>query len=113
MIVWIDAQLSPALAPWLNQAFGVPAYSTRHLGLQFAKDREIFLAAREANAIVVTKDRDFVLLLEQLGPPPQVVWVTCGNTSNISLRSILFRNFSRVLELLRSGERLVEISGPP
>ena len=56
MIVWIDAQLSPALAPWLSEKFGVQAFSARHLGLVPAKDREIFYAAREAQAVVLTKD---------------------------------------------------------
>jgi hypothetical protein len=30
----------------------------------------------------MTKDRDFVEMLQRLGPPPKVAWVTCGNTSN-------------------------------
>lgn len=68
MIVWLDAQLSPYLARWLSSEFDVEAKPVRELGLRDAKDREIFLAAREAGAIVFTKDSDFVLLLEQLGP---------------------------------------------
>ena len=58
MIVWIDAQLSPALAPWLGTNFNLEACSARYLGLRHAKDREIFFAAREAGAVVMTKDRD-------------------------------------------------------
>lgn len=70
MIVWIDAQLSPYLARWLSSEFGVEARPVRDLGLRDAKDPEIFLAAREAEAVVLTKDSAFVRLLEQLGPPP-------------------------------------------
>ena len=40
---------------------------------------------RQGNVIVLTKDSDFVQLLERRGPPPQVVWLTCGNTSNLAL----------------------------
>jgi predicted nuclease of predicted toxin-antitoxin system len=58
LIVWVDAQLSPALAPWLKQEFGVEALSARRLALVRAKDRKIFEAAREANAVVLTKDVD-------------------------------------------------------
>ena len=90
--------------------FGVEARPVRDLGLCDAKDREIFLAAREADAVVLTKDRDFVLLLEQLGPPPQVLWLTIGNTSNAHLREVLTRNLPWALELLRRGEPLVEIA---
>ena len=37
----------------------------------------------------MTKDADFAELLEQHGPPPQVVLVTCGNTSNARLRRVI------------------------
>jgi len=73
LIVWIDAQLSPYLAPWLSSEFDVEAKPIRELGLRDAGDRDIFLAAREAGAVVLTKDSDFVRLLEQFGPPPQVL----------------------------------------
>ena len=110
MKFWIDAQLSSALAPWLNDTFGVQAFSLEWLGLQKANDRRIFSAAREANVVVITKDQDFVQLLNQLGPPPQVVWITCGNTSNAQMREILQQNFQNILSLLQSGESLIEIT---
>ena len=110
MKFWINVQLSPALAPWFNATFGVQAFSLEWLGLQEANDRIIFSAAREANAVVITKDQDFVHLLNQLGSPPQVVWVTCGNTSNAQMREILQQNFQQVFSLLQSGESLIEIA---
>jgi len=82
VILWIDAQLSPGLAPWITERFGVEAISARRPGLQDAKDRQIFLAAREAEAVVMTKDGDFVILQEEFGAPPQLIWIRCGNTSN-------------------------------
>ena len=110
MKFWIDAQLSPALAPWLSDTFAVEAFSVRWLGLQHASDERIFTAAREAKVIVITKDRDFVHLLERFGPPPKVVWVTSGNTSNAQMRKILHQTFPKVLLLLQAGESLVEIT---
>lgn len=65
MIVWVDAQLSPAIAPWLTKEFGIEAFSVRYLDLLRAKDPNIFGAAREANVVVLTKDIDFVLLQER------------------------------------------------
>ena len=105
MIFWIDAQLSSYLAKWIFSEFGIEARLVRDLGLRDARDREIFLAAREVGATVMTKDSDFVLLLEQLGPPPQVLWLTMGNTSNAHLKEVLSRSFASALELL-SGARL-------
>ncbi len=110
MIVWIDAQLSPYLAQWISSEFAVEALPVRDLGLRDAKDREIFLAAREAGAVVLTKDSDFVLLLEQLGSPPQILWLTIGNTSNTHLKEVLSRSFASAQELLLRGEALVEIT---
>ena len=58
---------------------------------------------------MITKDDDFVELVERLGPPPQVVWVTWGNIKNAELRAIVLEAWPRVAELLASGEPLVEI----
>jgi len=108
--IWIDAQLSPALALWIVQTFGVSALALRDVGLRDATDREIFLAAKQQSTIVMTKDADFVKLLDTLGPPPQVIWVTCGNTSNAHLKKLLRTALPRTLELLSSGEIMVEVS---
>lgn len=110
MIIWIDAQLSPALAIWIHTTFGIEARALRDLGLRDATDREIFRAARAAGAIVMTKDSDFVTLHSQLGAPPQIIWLTCGNTSNRYLRTLLATALPRAFALLEAGEDLVEIS---
>lgn len=111
MIIWIDAQLSPAIAPWITTTFGVPAAALRDLGLRDATDHEIFMAARREQAIVMTKDSDFTQLLDRYGVPPHVIWLTCGNTSNANLKVILSATLQQALNLLASGEKLVEISG--
>jgi predicted nuclease of predicted toxin-antitoxin system len=110
LIVWIDAQMSPELAGWIAANFGVEARSVRELGLLHAKDREIFLACREAGTVIMTKDSDFLDLLDRLGTPPQVLWITCGNTSNSHLRQILQHALPQALQWLDKGEPLVEIS---
>lgn len=112
MKIWIDAQLPPGLAAWISEDFAVSALALRDLGLRDATDREIFLAAKRESAIVMTKDRDFLRLQAELGPPPQVIWVTCGNTSNARLRQILKSTLPKALQLLQTGEELVEISAP-
>ncbi len=109
-VVWIDAQLPPALARWHTQSQSVDAKHVQDVEQLAADDPAIFAAARAGGAdVVVTKDEDFVQLVERRGPPPQVVWVTCGNVSNAQLRAIILGAWPRVAELLASGERLVEI----
>jgi predicted nuclease of predicted toxin-antitoxin system len=110
--VWLDAQLSPALAPWFRQTLDVSAVAVRDLQLRDAADVAIFQAARDAHAIVLTKDADCVRLLEQHGPPPQVIWITCGNTSNAILTRLIEGSWSTVSALLVAGEALVELGAP-
>lgn len=110
MKFWLDAQLSPSLAKWLTDTFGVEATALRDLGLRDASDLEIFNAARQATAVVISKDSDFTELVYRLGSPPQIVWVTCGNTSNAHMKLILEATFRDTIKLLEAGEILVEIA---
>lgn len=111
MKLWIDAQLSPAIAAWINRTFNdIEAKSVRALGLRDATDPEIFEKAKKADAVVMSKDDDFIQLIEQKGTPPKLIWVTCGNTSNAKMREILSTTFLKAKELLESGENIVEIS---
>ena len=81
--IWIDAQLSPALAAWINCTFDdVTAQPARAVGLRDAEDEGIVRAAQKADMVMMSKDSDFLNLLDRYGPPPKVIWVTCGNTSN-------------------------------
>ncbi len=111
MIIWVDAQFSPAIADWITDTFGIEAKAVRELGLRDAADRRIFLAAKREKTVVMTKDSDFIRLLDDLGPPPRVIWVTCGNTSNARLKQILSSTMRDAAALLDSGEKLVEING--
>lgn len=85
--VWLDNHLPPALAAWMNANLSVECVCVRELNLQRATDIEIYLAARAADVVVMTKDADFLDLLEQHGSPPEVIWGTCVNTSNAHLKA--------------------------
>ncbi|MEM9543006.1 MAG: DUF5615 family PIN-like protein [Cyanobacteria bacterium P01_E01_bin.42] len=111
MIIWLNAHLSPAIATWITNELGITAIALRDVGLRDAEDEEIFRAAKEQGAVLMTKDRDFVDLLDRFGSPPQVIWLTCGNTSNARLKEILSATLPDAIALLQSGESLVEITG--
>jgi predicted nuclease of predicted toxin-antitoxin system len=110
-VVWIDAQLPPALAHWIDAEYGLSAVHVQDLGLLRAGDAEIFERARAQGAVVVTKDIDFVHLLQRQGPPPQVVWITAGNLTKARLRELVTAHWANTLDLLDRGEPLVEIQG--
>ena len=110
MTIWLDAHVPPVLAQWLEKHFGVVGRAVRDIGLRDAKDTEIFFAAKSSEAIVMTKDDDFIILLDRYGPPPQVIWLTGGNTSTARLQEVLALRLSDALSLLEAGESLVEVN---
>lgn len=111
MIIWVDAQISPAVSAWINRTqSSIQAKSVRSLNFLHASDKEIFSAAKDANAVILTKDQDFYQLLTQLGPPPQILWLTCGNSSTRYLCSLLEKALPLAADLLRKGEPIVEIT---
>lgn len=109
MNIWLDAQLSPQLARWIAETFGGECLHLRDLGLRNADDTEIFQKARNVGSIVMTKDEDFVRLVERNGSPPQVIWVTAGNMSNARFKSLLLKTFPDAMALIANGEPIVEI----
>ena len=66
MRIWVDTQMSPVIATGISSNYAVSAVAIRDLGLRDAKDKEIFEAAKQEKAVVMTKDSDFVLLLDKL-----------------------------------------------
>ena len=85
------------------------ATCARDVGLRDAEDGAIFDAARMANAVVVSKDEDFSELVLRRGPPPQLVWLRCGNCSNKHLIELFEKAWDEVALQVSSGEPIVEL----
>jgi predicted nuclease of predicted toxin-antitoxin system len=111
MLLWFDENLPRRFAPWIAQAFSVECHAIVPLGLERTPDDEIFLLARNAGAIILSKDADFVNVIERLGVPPQVILLTSGNTDNSTLKMILRTYLPDALKMIADGEPLVKI--PP
>ena len=108
---WLEAHFKPELADWIGAQFKVMVKPLREIALDDAKDPIIYAAARRfGKIVVVTKDEDFVELVERLGPPPQVLWLTVGNATTMELRVILGKTFTNALARLIAGASVVEIS---
>jgi len=109
--IWIDAQLSPAIAAWINRNYSnIEAESLSSLGLRDAKDLDIFLKAKEADAVIRTKDSDFLFLLDKFEAPPKIILISSGNTSNKKLKKILTDHMDNIIHYLQNGEILIEIN---
>ncbi|MBN1927932.1 MAG: DUF5615 family PIN-like protein [Chlorobiaceae bacterium] len=111
MIFWIDAHLSPSFAAWINRTYpAIQAKSLSNMNLQRADDRSVVEAARKANAFIMSKVADVLKLVDQYGTPHQLLWITCGNTSNARMRAVMEKSLDKAAELLLSGELIIEIS---
>lgn len=69
----MDAQLSPSIAKWLINEYKVKAHSLWALGMLEADDMDIFKAAKAADAVLITKDKDMPMLLGQHSHPPKII----------------------------------------
>ena len=106
----IDAQLPPALARWIAEQ-GHNAVHVFDLGLHTATDTVIWEEARKRNAVILSKDEDFVdrWLLKPQGVT--LVWIRKGNCSNKVLVDWLMPLWPNILTRLAQGEKLIEIRG--
>jgi predicted nuclease of predicted toxin-antitoxin system len=109
MKIWIDAHISPGVAAWINENFDFETFSLRGIGLRDADDIEIFQRARAEDVVFITKDSDFVDLVEVRGAPPKVILLRCGNTTNQRLREIFAAHLSEAIARFDEGEIVVEI----
>lgn len=110
MEIWVDAQLPPSIASFINKELNLKCVHVFNFGFHAVSDNEIFRKAKETgDVVIITKDEDFAFLLEQKSSPPKIIWLTIGNCSNDVLKDILKRNLPSALELLKTND-LVEIS---
>jgi len=104
----VDAQLPPALARWIVGR-GHQATHVFELGLQTADDPVVWERARKENAVIISKDQDFVdrwLLSER---PVALVWIRKGNCSNRALLAWLELLWPDALTRLEQGEQFIEL----
>ena len=108
MIFLVDAQLPPALCQWISGQ-GHHAIHVFDIGLGATADLVVWERARQENAIVVSKDEDFVdrwLLSED---PVPLIWIRKGNCSNDALLAWFEPLWQETLTRLERGERLIEL----
>ena len=110
--LWLDMQLSPALAKWIVTDLGIKAVSSYDLFINNEKDENIFLNAKtRGNIILLSKDSDFPDLLNRLFPPPKLIWLRMGNCPNSRMKIILTNTLLVAInELLNTSTIMIEIT---
>ncbi|GAB2623107.1 DUF5615 family PIN-like protein [Pseudactinotalea suaedae] len=104
----MDAQPPPALAQYLRD-HGHEAEHVHDIGPHNVSDRELWRLALDRDAVIVTKDEDFSLMLGMRGEAPAIVWVRIGNTRSAALLSWFGPLLEHIVELVDSGQKLIEL----
>ena len=105
----VDAQLPSALARMLV-ASGHEAEHVLDLGMGRSKDRTIRDHALAVNAVIVTKDEDFIALHLQARSGPQIVWIRWGNVRRQALLDGFAKLLPGIVQALAAGEPIVELA---
>ena len=103
----VDEQLPTALARWIVEQ-GHEAEHVFDIGLGGASDSAIWLCAAKTNAIIITKDQDFVALAK-IDSSVGLVWLRSGNRPRKILLEQMEIVFKDICEALASGEKIVEV----
>jgi predicted nuclease of predicted toxin-antitoxin system len=102
----IDAQLPPAFAGWLRDR-GHEAEHVAQIDMLAATDAAIAAYAEANDAVLATKDEDFVAL--RLPDRFVLLWLRCGNATNRALLAWLEPRWDEIERLLSEGERFIEV----
>lgn len=110
--LWLDMQLSPMLAIWIESNLGIKAISSYDLFINNEKDEVIFLEAKDkGNVILLSKNHAFLDLMYRLQPPPKLIWLTMGNCPNNQMKMILEKTLRPAInELLKTSTTTIEIT---
>jgi len=109
MKILLDANISWKLVDKLKAIFGECAHVDL-IGLDVpVEDTNIWNYALLHDYIIVTKDNDFVDLLEIKGFPPKVILLKTGNNSSQALYELLLSAKPIIVDFEKSDFGLLEI----
>lgn len=104
----VDAQLPPLLCRWLAER-GHVAQHVAEFGLADGEDRDIWRQAVADDAVLLTKDEDFVAIRQSAERGPPVCWLRIGNAANPALLAWFEPVFPGLIAALERGETLIEV----
>ena len=104
----IDAQLPPRLAHRLNE-LGHEAIHVFDIGLATATDGDIWNAALTRDAILITKDRDFVTWRVARRDGPTIIWLRFGNCDTDTLIKRVTGALDQIAVAVERGETVIEV----
>jgi predicted nuclease of predicted toxin-antitoxin system len=104
----VDAQLPPFLARALIGQ-GNEAEHLEDAGLRHAEDAAVWDYAVRNQAVLLTKDEDFVERYRRRAAGPVIVWLRIGNAGKKALLAWFMPALPAILERIHAGDRLIEL----
>jgi predicted nuclease of predicted toxin-antitoxin system len=99
--IWINSNLSPIIAKWMQDETGWTVKSSYSLNLNGVDDIEIYNKAKaQGKVIIVSKDKDFAMLIEALGTPPKLILIKKENCDNRVLWDFIKHRIKSAVEAL-------------
>ena len=111
MKLLLDANISWKLVHILKPVFGECKH-VDSIGLPVpVEDNHIWNYALKNEYIIITKDNDFLDLLELKGFPPKIVLLKTGNNSSTALADLLIKAKSQIEDMENNEFGLLEMYG--
>ena len=109
--IWLDVQISPVIAKWMTEYTGLNVKSSFILGFKSMTDHAIYQQAKiHGNVILVSKDADFIEIVNRLGSPPKLINIKIGNCDNRKLWQFLQKHIDTALQMLLVADvNIIEI----
>jgi predicted nuclease of predicted toxin-antitoxin system len=112
MKLLLDANISWKLINILTPIFGECTHVDLINLAVPVKDLDIWNYALENGYIIITKDNDFLDLLELKGFPPKVILIKTGNNSSKTLADLIINVKPKIEDLENNNYGLLEVYGP-
>jgi predicted nuclease of predicted toxin-antitoxin system len=103
MKLLFDQNISHRIVLKLNELLPFSS-QVRLLGLENAKDVEIWQFSKENDYTIVTFDTDFFDLSLIRGIPPKIIWLRIGNTATEKLVECLKENIELIKDFINNPE---------
>ena len=104
----VDNQLPPALARLILTELGSEAIHVADVGLRDASDSQLWEYASANDAVLISKDEDFVAMYIAR-PTARLVWVRIGNCRRGFLLEAFRLAWPRICARLANREGFVEV----
>ena len=104
----VDNQLPAALARFLTSR-GADCQHVLDVGLADATDSKIWEHAMRNDCVVISKDEDFLYLVNAPEAKGRFIWIRFGNCRTKALLTAIESLWPKVEARLKAGDRIIEL----